>query len=227
MVFGSIFGRSEFKIDRPDKFTNLSGNFYFDLSKYEPTMMRLVEPAPISTISEVLQDHVKSHEKNFASNLKNAVAGKSVMMGSSYGDRAAEDCRILMHDYLPSNVADSAAALYLFKVKDCKLRSADKKIPSGMNSCQYNGAKILAGIVRRLQSVNAIKSIESNLGIPADKKPTKVLNSTSFKALEQQARLMFQLFGSPEYVGYLANVDKEMYATWNELKTRLFPQGTI
>lgn len=219
IVLGSIFGRSSFVINHDEKFPNLSGHYYFDISKYEPNMMRPVEPAPISTLTEVLHDHVKSHEQSFASNLRNTVAGSRVMMGLSYGDRAAQDCLVLMHDYLPANMADAAAALYLFKVKNCKIRNTGSKMPAGMNACQYNGAKILADIARRLQTINAIKLVERNLGIPDQRKPVKVLQSAAFKALEQQARQMYLLFGSNDYEGYLANVDQNMYKVWNELKT--------
>lgn len=203
------------KITRPDTFGTIPGQSPVDLKTYDTSLVRVVTPAPLSTMVEVLRLHSDKEFKDFASDHKNALNGKGVTFGDPYEKRARDHYKVLIQDYLPMNEADAAAARYLFSVKNCALRVDPKAPQTSLTPCQYSGAKILSDVIKRMRAVHSLMttgSVETVLEIKAS------VEVQQPKELIDQMRRIVNLLGSDEIAGYLQLTDPSIVTIWRTIR---------
>lgn len=209
----------ESKIKRPDTFPTLPGQSRFDISTYQPSLVQIVSPAPVSTLAEVLRVHSEPLMKSFVSSHTSALKGTRVMLpgASSYEKRAQTDYNILIQDYMPMNEADAAAAKYLLSVPSCVIRRTDK-MPADMTACQYNGVKVLADIIRRLSPVHSLMTTGTVEVVPNAVKAVPIVNPPELAA---QIAKIVGLLGGEDVAALLQKTDPGLSPIWNDIRSRV------
>lgn len=207
----------ETKIKRPDTFPPLPGQSRFDISTYEPSLVQIVTPAPLSTMVEVLRVHSDPLMKSFVASHTSALQGTRVMMGASYEKRAQADYNMLIQDYMPMNESDAAAAKYLLSVSSCTIRRTDK-MPAGMTACQYNGAKIMADIVKRLSPIHSLMTTGSVQTVSKAVKTVPIVNPPE---LTTQIAKIVGLLGGDSNAALLQKTDPSLWPIWNDIRSRI------
>jgi hypothetical protein len=203
------------KISRPETFGTIPGQSPVDMKTYDTSLVRVVTPAPLSTLVEVLRLHSDKEFKEFSADHTNALKCKGVTFGDPYEKRAKNHYKVLIQDYMPMNEADAAAARYLFSVKACALRVDPKATPTSLTPCQYSGAKILSDIVKRLRHVHSLMMIGSVEPVPDAKVSVEIQQP---KELTDQIKRIVNLLGTDEISGYLQAADPPVAIVWKNIR---------
>ena len=222
IINSSVMGIThEKKIVRPVGFQTVSGSS-FDLNNYDASLVKYVTPVPLKTLVETLRIHSEPVFKNFSDAFKKAVSGAIIYtIGTPYEKVAQNELNILLHDYLPMNEADAAAAKYLLSLSACAIRKTEKmsKASGELTACQYYGAKILAEIIKRLSPMHNMLTtglIDPGLA-PSVKKQVRL---TTPPELISQILKITSLFEGEEIVGFLEKTDPTVVSMWNEICQR-------
>lgn len=142
--------KQDYPIDRPSTFKGGQ-----DALKVNTALVRVVDPLPMETLVQTLFEHSITPKKNFYNYHQKAVEGRYHMGLHSNKYLAERELKVLLQDYMPMNEADMAAAMFMFAIRDCKLK-AGKEVPQDMNACQYHGARFLQDIVHRTGPIHNV-----------------------------------------------------------------------
>lgn len=218
MAILMAFSTQASQINRPSKFPTIPGQPHVDMLAYESSLVRMVSPVPVSTFVEVLKIHSDPILNDFKSAHKEALIGRSVMLGDSYDVRAQKAYNLLLQDYFPMNEADSAAARYLFSIQECSLKRSEK-MPTDLTACQYHGAMILADIVKRLVPIHSLITTGSVEPVTNAK---KIVTMTNPPELKLQIDRIVALLGSDEIAAHLLKVEPSLSVVWNSIRSPSF-----
>ncbi len=133
---------------------------------------------------------------------------------------AQRELNVLLQDYMPMNEADLAAAMFMFSIRDCRLR-AGKEVPQGLNACQYHGARFLQDIVHRTGPIhNALTFGMVVPDVSSKKKITPIVMDVPPQWNEQIAKIVANL-GTEAVSRGLELVDAAAGVVWKSMRQSL------
>ena len=196
---------------RVAEFPTMKGQSRVDMATYDPSLIKRVDPIPISTLVEVLKLSSEETLKQFKSTHNKAVQGAKTLIGKSYVEQAQEHYFRLLLDWLPMNEAESAAAKYLLSLPTCAIRSTKEMDPS-MTACQHHGTKILSEIIRRLAVLDNLLTLGTVGDEPSSPKPAVPLAHPT--ALYKQMKNIVKLFAGEETTRLIAIISPSLAKNW-------------
>ncbi len=187
-----------------------------DALKQDTALVRVVDPMSVATLVQTLFEHSISLRQSFYSNHEKAEKGSYRMGFSSYKVLAQSDLNVLMQDYMPMNEADLAAAMFMFAIKDCKLKPG-KEIPQGFTACEYHGARFLQDIVHRTGPIHNALTFGQIVPQPGKKSITMEVPP---QWNEQVSRIVANL-GTSSASRSLEAIDPFASTVWNSMRESL------
>lgn len=201
-------------ISRAAVFPTMSGQKRVDLTTYDPSLVRIVDPIPISTLVEVLKLSSDSTLGNLKAALSSVRAGVKVYAGRPYEVRAQDYYNRLLQDWMPMNEAESAAAKYLLSLTSCAIRNT-KEMGGSVTACQYHGTKILSDIINRLAVIhNLLTSGTIDTVAGGISKPELFIHPTE---LGIQMANIVKLFADGETTRILGIVSPNLGEKWRTI----------
>lgn len=200
-------------IQRVEVFPTMKGQSRVDLNTYNPSLVKVVDPIPVSTLVEVLKLSSDETLKKFKSAHASAAKGSKTLISRSFADQAQDYYNRLLQDWMPMNEAEAAAAKYLLSLTACAIRST-KEMNESITACQHHGGKILADIINRLIPIHYLLTIGTvdptaeikvpvNLDHPPELK-TQIANIVKLFAGDENVRILEMV--APSLVGIWRNI---------------------
>lgn len=204
-------------ISRVAVFPTMSGQKRVDLTTYDPSLVKIVDPIPISTMVEVLKLSSDSTLGNLKAALSSVRAGVKVYLGRPYEVRAQDYYNRLLQDWMPMNEAESAAAKYLLSLTSCAIRNT-KETGDSVTACQYHGTKILSDIINRLAVIhNLLTSGTIDTVASGDIPKTLLVNFVHPPELGTQMTNIVKLFAGEETTRILGIVSPNLVEKWGTI----------
>ena len=215
-IFSMTSGLKQSKaINRVTVFPTMNGQTRVDLSTYNPSLVKVVDPIPVSTLVEVLKLNSDETLKKFKSAHSSAAKGAKTLISRSFAEQAQDYYNRLLQDWMPMNEAESAAAKYLLSLPACAIRST-KEMGESVTACQYHGAKILADIINRLVPIHYLLTMGTVE--PTTTTTTTVnVNLDHPPELKTQIANIVKLFASEETTRVLGIVSPSLVRIWENI----------
>lgn len=201
------------EIKRVTSFPSMKGQSQVDLTTYDPSLVKVVDPLPISTLVEVLKISSDETFKKFKKAHTKAVKGSKVLLGKSYPDQAQDYYNRLLQDWMPMNEAESAAAKYLLSLDSCSIQIT-KEIHLNLTACQHHGGKILSDIINRLLPIHYLMTMGT---LEPNESALVNVNLIHPPELKTQMTNIVKLFGDDETLMVLESVSPSLVKAWESI----------
>lgn len=206
--------KQDSKIDRPDLFKGMK-----EAADQETAIIRIVDPLSVSTLVQTLFEHSTSHKQSFYNYHQKAVEGRSHIGLHSNKYLAQRELNVLLQDYMPMNEADLAAAMFMFSIKECRLK-AGKEVPQGLNACQYHGARFMQDIVYRTGPIH--NALTFGMVLPQQMKtPMKQITMEVPPQWNEQVAKIIANLGTEAATKSLEAVDPAAGVVWKSMRQSL------